>query len=292
QGGLGLVWLEPWDGEGQLEPSRLDPYFIEVCRRVRLIQLDGEVVLRRIATKSSRIAAKELKGNLGDPWTPIRKKDGAAFTGKNHPLSYRKLHELLLSGEGAPGPALSLQPGDGASPVLMGQILSLGQSKSDGYHERTIPIAAAARPLLGSPEGVARLGRRSESWLVIVDAVQNKLRWAISALLGDAASSGELRAFIAGHDDVVDRTYFHRLFASLEEEAEVSDRAFAEFCIVTARSALEHAVESLPVPQARRYRVIAEAEGRFEGGLHTDKALRTFVAKPKREELEDDRVAN
>ena len=35
--GVGLVWLEPWDGAGSLTVAELAPHFIEVCWRVRLI---------------------------------------------------------------------------------------------------------------------------------------------------------------------------------------------------------------------------------------------------------------
>jgi len=34
--GLMLVWLEMWDGRTSLPLSRLDPFYIEICRRIRL----------------------------------------------------------------------------------------------------------------------------------------------------------------------------------------------------------------------------------------------------------------
>ena len=34
--GLALVWLSPWDGATSLRPEELDPYYVEICRRVRL----------------------------------------------------------------------------------------------------------------------------------------------------------------------------------------------------------------------------------------------------------------
>ena len=36
QNGFALIWLEPWDGVEQFDLRQLDPYFIEICRRVRL----------------------------------------------------------------------------------------------------------------------------------------------------------------------------------------------------------------------------------------------------------------
>jgi len=50
-GGLALLWLEPWDGVAQLTPSALDPYYVEICRRVRLVIENGRIVARRAAAR-------------------------------------------------------------------------------------------------------------------------------------------------------------------------------------------------------------------------------------------------
>ncbi len=277
RGGRRLVWLEPWDGEKALSIASLDPFFVEVCRRVRLVRIGSSVVLRAVGTKTQRIAGKELQGNIGDVWTPIRKKDGAALTGSRPPLSYRKLHGILLSGEWLRNPALEVRTEDGDAPMLLGQVLLLGNCKPDGYYERVVPIPSAVRPLFGKPDGVQRIGHRSETWLSIVDAVQKKLRWAIQALLGNAASAGSLRGFVASHDAMVDREYFQRLFASMSMPAEQADQNFAKFCVEAARRELGRAIDRLPLPSARRYRVIAEAESRLEGGMWREDRLRPFL---------------
>ncbi len=70
--GLVLVWLWPWDGETTLPLSALDPFYIEICRRVRL-KLDptGRIVAEGLPSKRQRIDAKELLGAVGDPWLPV-----------------------------------------------------------------------------------------------------------------------------------------------------------------------------------------------------------------------------
>ena len=76
--GLALVWLEPWDGANSLDLRSLDPYFIEICRRVRL-RVEGSVIVGwTAASKAARIAAKDAHGNLGDFWTPVNRQDGKA----------------------------------------------------------------------------------------------------------------------------------------------------------------------------------------------------------------------
>ena len=55
-GGAGLLWTMPWDGTPAeaLLLNRLDPLYIEVCRRIRLL-LDPHGQLRGIRTSSGRL---------------------------------------------------------------------------------------------------------------------------------------------------------------------------------------------------------------------------------------------
>jgi len=71
QGGLGLLWLKAWDGTRQLGLGEIDPYYIEICRRVRLIEEANGLGAVTAGSKKARIAAADLKGNTGDPWLPI-----------------------------------------------------------------------------------------------------------------------------------------------------------------------------------------------------------------------------
>jgi CRISPR system Cascade subunit CasA len=57
--GLGLVWLAPWDGKISLKPSDLDPYYIEICRRVRLVVEAGRLQARFAGSKVPRVAQFE-----------------------------------------------------------------------------------------------------------------------------------------------------------------------------------------------------------------------------------------
>ena len=68
-----LLWTLPWDGTtGEaLRLGSLDPFYIEICRRVRLrIDDDGSIYGIRTTSKAARIDAKALKGVTGDPWAP------------------------------------------------------------------------------------------------------------------------------------------------------------------------------------------------------------------------------
>lgn len=80
KGGLALVWLAPWDGLGSLSFSRLDPFYIEICRRIRFQSVGNEISAIGTGSKAARIAAKELNGLTGDAWTPIDVEGGKALT--------------------------------------------------------------------------------------------------------------------------------------------------------------------------------------------------------------------
>ncbi len=72
EGGLALVWLAPWDGATSLRPKELDPYYIEICRRVRLAEKNQRIHACASGSKAPRIGfGKEAKGlhrrSLGSP---------------------------------------------------------------------------------------------------------------------------------------------------------------------------------------------------------------------------------
>ena len=60
--GLALVWLKPWDGVTSLKPEQLDPYYVEICRRVRLIEDSGRIHALAAGSEAARIGlAKRRK---------------------------------------------------------------------------------------------------------------------------------------------------------------------------------------------------------------------------------------
>ena len=70
--GLVLVWLEPWDGKTSLPLKRLDPFYIEICRRIRLRGDDNGVRdALCVPADAPRIDARTLNGVVGDAWAPV-----------------------------------------------------------------------------------------------------------------------------------------------------------------------------------------------------------------------------
>lgn len=95
--GLALLWLAPWNGDESLPLNRLDPFFIEICRRVRLVERQGQLAALAVTTKGPRVFGTHVNGNTGDIWTPVRRKDNAALTVPGDGFTYKRLQEILLA---------------------------------------------------------------------------------------------------------------------------------------------------------------------------------------------------
>ena len=64
-----------------MQLTALDPFYVEVCRRVRMrTDTNGDLHAVRATSKAARIESKALKGVTGDPWTPVNTKEGKSLT--------------------------------------------------------------------------------------------------------------------------------------------------------------------------------------------------------------------
>ena len=275
--GLGLLWTEPWDGKTALRVDQLDPFFVEICRRVRLVDDGGTLHVRWTTTKTARVDAKHLLGNLRDPWTPTRRKGEqvTALTVAESGLHYRLVSQLLIpSGEYEPAVAQALRAEDRAAdgdPLFLTKVLVRGQGKTGGLHERAVPVPARAFAHLFDAEARKTLAQLAEQRIDRVAKVQSKiLRPTICTLIQGAPDSlnfkdDRAKPFVDRLDQEVDQIFFEQLWADLEvspeEQALRWNRTLAEL----ARAIFEHAIDHAPSPEARHYRAIAKAERRFYG---------------------------
>lgn len=270
-GGLALLYREPWDGTDSIPIDELDPYFIEVCRRVRLKQEADGLVARRTTSRSRRVAAKELTGNVGDPWTPVRVSDGTALNISGSGFHYELVSDLLLTGEYRRGAAAKVQEGDADQLYLICQALSRGQGQTNGLHERIVPIPGHVRPRLMETESRQELAERAQNRIEFVGTVQSSaLRPALCVLFqGDPESlnfqDDRPRPWIDQHDERVDRVFFERLWEHAELPADEAAQAWEEEVLEIAADVLEEAIQRASVPEPRRYRGWAGAERVFSG---------------------------
>lgn len=276
ESGRALLWMEPWDGVEQLATDGLDPFFIEICRRIRLIDDRGQIVARWTTTKATRIAAKEQKGNLGDPWVPVKVEDGAALTARS--LNYELIQRVLFTGDFRRSRASAPLPADGDEPVLACQVFARDQGKTDGYHERYIPVPPQARKRLATEDGRQQLGELSKKRVEEVKNVASKaLRPALAALIQGGPEKLNFRdprvdPFAAPFDREVDRVFFAELFADVDLSFEAARLKWLKQLLEFAGQTLKQAKQSAPIPAARVFRARAAADRVFNGAAYRMRA--------------------
>ncbi len=280
---LGLTWCAPWDGTTSLALPSLDPFFIEICRRVRLVSRGERIVAYRGSSKAARIDGKEAHGNTGDPWTPVDVKEGASLTLPEAGFHYERVRDLLF-GDWKLGAAGELRPADGKQPWLVAQALVRGQGKTGGYHERWLEVPAKATRFFLDREARKGLATRAMGWTGFVKDMRLKvLKPAVLSFLQGGPDKLDFRderadPTVARLDARVDREFFRLLFEHADEASEGADAAFQGWLFDAAREELERAFTSLPTSSARRARGIASAERAFFGAAKKNLPLRKTAA--------------
>ncbi len=280
QDGRALLWLEPWDGKSSLDLRGLDPYFIEVCRRVRLRAENRGIVAWTAGSKTARLAAKDAHGNVGDFWTPVAAKDGTALSLSSVGFRYDRLARLLFDHGSFELPAAmrvdSMQPGRWR---LVARGVAGGQGKTDGYHERSdIAFDNRTAAALGQRDRRDALASLSEAQIQEIREVESALRFAIAIAASGGKAAGDLtktdrmhaNPFARRLDEVVDAKFFSALdrrFVAADDDRALARAEFVRYVIDTARTLLDEAIEAVPCPAVWRYRARARAMSAFYGRL-------------------------
>jgi len=273
--GLALVWMAPWSGKSSLSIAELAPHFIEICWRVRCRAAGVRGLTCAYTTTSTRRCLAGIDdGDAGDPWVPIERDKGALTVGRGG-FRYELLVRLLFSGDFEPAAAQLPRPDDGDPMEFLASAMARGQGKTEGLHERVLPLTGAVRRLLGQPETRAALGRRaSDNVQRSKDMGARVLFPAIKTLV-----SGQ-RSMPDEFDLRVDEIFFDHLFATLEQADAAARLAWDRRLHDIAWAQLQRGIGRCCITSARRYRAIADAEGVYRGCLN--KHFPTLVASLKR----------
>ena len=260
--GLRLLWSHPWEGardEG-LTIESLHPFFIEICRRVRLTR-EGQVLHTwRKSTKSARVAAKERHGVMGDPWAPTHAEDEKALTVDRRGFDYRVAAPILLGIGWEPPITARVTPQDWGDHAWLMRALVRGEGKTEGFFERRVSVPAHIISMIKSG-GLFEIAARAEGWLTIT----SEFAWRV---LGPATrriertTQGE-QAFRAR----VDAAFFPSLFASFGRDGLMSDAEAAEAWLgqltTFGEEVLLTMISGARLSSGSRARSIAQAEGMF-----------------------------
>ena len=280
QGDIGLVWLLPWDGSDQIAFPRLDPYYVEVCRRVRLVGGSDGIECAVVANSKKPRIAQALKGMTGDPWAPVlgdgTKSWGVSATG----FGYRRMADLLNT---KLPPLAEPTPHDGASGLtLLARAVTRGQGKTEGYHERAVAVPAKGARLLGGAQR-DRLANVVKVRQEAAAKASNILRHALFVLhqggaekarLDDPVTKARVERFERRLDQRIDASFFDDAFwahATFVGPPEVGDAAalatWRRTLADEARLVFREAIEAAPRTQMRRLRAVTRASGILEARL-------------------------
>jgi len=277
--GSALLWSIPWDGTTSLALDELDPFFIEVARLVRLTGVDGNFQAFGKASNAQRVAAKQQKGNLGDPWTPIARRTNGALTVSAGGFTPQLLRDLLLdSDKYQPALMQQIEPGQSGCWVHA-SVLVRGNGTTDGFHEAWIPVEQRARSALAGGAEREWLARISAWALDQTSDVQNRaLRRALFALVEGGPAGGpdtakrEAGQWVEGFLDHYARlwgeAFFPWLWHTLDVDEDSAKRDWMERVHSMAESTLDDAIERSPERSGRRYRGRVRAKGVLQGVWH------------------------
>ena len=282
-GGLALVWTSPWDGSSSLSFDLLDPHYIEICRRIRLNCSDERLVAFRKGTGVARIDAASQKGRTGDGWAPINTAEGTVLSIRGKGFDYELLSEILFKGSYTLPPALSFSAA-GATEVLfvLAQGVARGQSETDGYHERRVPLSAKVRGLLAS-QNRPTLERISSRRIGEISEVQAVTWKALTVLFnnGVLAKSKDLRESVKSKATDFARPFEEdedaRFFGDLNDEVDALDPAaqhlaWLDGLVHRAEIVLRRAFIAGPRSGMHCYRAQAAALSLFHGALRGEKS--------------------
>lgn len=261
-GGIKLVWLHQWDGKSQLQLSELDPYYIEVCRKVRMIEVDSELFVLSSNTECTRIFAETLKGNTGDPWTPVDRAESKAISITGKGFGYELLQNLLFD-EYKVGLTQSL-PENSEKAYFWGCGLARGMGKTEGYHDRCLRLPKRVLGYLKIGQKRSVLNQRSKAWVLTASTVRtNVLLPALRKLIANDLK--KVMPWLDQFSSRVDQIFFKRFWELIDEKKEVAENQWSVELLGIANGILQTAIKRIPTTSVSFYRVSCAAEGMFMG---------------------------
>ena len=289
-----LLWVLPWDRASSLDLKTLDPFFIEIARSVRLVNLAGQVRAWSASTSVARLGAKALNGLVGDPWIPINLKTNGALTVSAAGLTPELVRNLLFEQDFV---ASAMQQPISAETSAMGfyaAVLVRGQGTTDGFHSITLPIPVKARSAL-IRRSVQRqhLADLSKQGLNDAAAMQYKvLKPALYAWLQAGPEKREVSAWVDQtarlFSTVWQPAFFEWLWSTVDEPDQDAARLpWLQTLERHARATLADAIARFPARTGRYYRSRVRANGMLIGCL-----FKTFPQLKEIADAERRRVAD
>ncbi len=289
QEGHALLWACPWAGTADLKIETIDPFAIEVCRRLR-IAIEGEAWhLFKTGTKAERLVIAKTKEKgaqkwlcqnaYGDPWTPVGNRDkrtGKALTLPETGFTYPLTAQLVLSDGWATPPVMRRTPTTG-EPIWYGRTLVKGgQGKIGGWHERQVPIPANVLDDFAEPQAHERLRLQAQSMVAWAGCLRDGvLRPVLKILWHTREKRGAVGQALERVELAIDARFFPHLWQHVDE---AGCQSWRQELARLAAETLEAEIRRLG-PGRQRWQRIAKANDGLDYRLHrcTHKVLGVFL---------------
>lgn len=274
--GKALLWLEPWPEGRSLDVAALDPLFIEICRPVRLVDRKGRLVVERSTSKAARVAGKDAKGNLGDPWAPIHVAEGKSLTLGERDWTYELMVSLLYKGEWRiPQLARALKGEETTPMLLIAEAFARGNSKTDGFKSRIVPVPKAMVAEMFGTRPVALADGLLKDIAALEQALRNGLATVAAGGDRDKVSKPHYARSLPSREALrraADRMFFPELWTRMaaREDADFNRLRldFLQRLAAVARAEFRAALSGIPCASLMRPRAEVRGEQALERGLH------------------------
>lgn len=287
--GIAIVWLLPWDGSAlsAISVSQLDPFYIEISRRIRLTREAGVFSAKTATTPNARIQTN-AGGLTGDIWSPIDEdKDGRKiFTARPYGFGYRTAVNLLVPTKIEFSPAMKPQRSD---PVVglklnMESIAWGPKNTNAGYHKREIVVGKTLAVLLASAKKaeINEVAAISKSRVEQLGEITWMLGQALMVLLThdslseskkkDEVLKERAKRFSQPFESECDAEFFPELFAEIEAaDREAVRNQWLRTVAGRAESVLKSAFAAGPQSGQMRYRAQSAALDRLHSAMQSEK---------------------
>lgn len=262
-----ILWAEPWKGtpEVAFQAGILDPLYVEICRRVRLVDAGNGIQAQCTSPARSALVTSD-NGVTSCPWTPIVLSDKGSKSFSPGPVNDYRVPATLLDRARTQRPLLAeAHAGDPAGGEIRIQGLRRGQGATERLDVYRVPLpngdAIAAMALLDEIMP-AQAADYAKAWTITRTALMSARQGAPDRIrFDDAASStwaDEGRAIFGEQVNQV-------ICADPDLPAESVRHQAADI----ARATFQNRVATLPgATTPRGLSTTARSHGMLEGMLH------------------------
>ena len=301
-GGTKLLWTIVWDGKKSesLLINRMDPFYIEICRRIRMRRNAGRIFAIRANSASRRIA--DIKGLTGDPWAPVgnnpnQRGTPPAFLGPRK-FGYERVVDGLFSADWKQPYLLDSTQFDEnheGTIQLVARGMIRGEGGTSGYHERVIPMrrmmAQSMSMMRGRPQA-KQLEDIARERIEQIGKVKNILRHAIATFAakgnsdfaahrnGQPSPNQLARPWTDKLDEIVDANFFNDVQDEFEADESERDGIRKKWLlngndgvVDQAERFLKAAEDAIPSLSIQKFKARVRADSTFWGRIRGNEGL-------------------